>query len=93
MDVERAADGPAILEVAVELERRVVDGALRGAREFELAARLERDAADSKIVAQADGVFTIEEGVPASAGLDTVQQRVDAVGALVGDGGERGFEP
>ena len=41
-----AADHAAVLEVGVELGRSVVDGQLRSAREFELAARLERDAAD-----------------------------------------------
>ena len=91
MDVERPADGATILEVGVEFERGVVQGELRGARQLELAAGLERDAADGVVALQPDRVFAVEEGMPAGPGLDALQQGVDAVVALVGDRGERGF--
>ncbi len=90
MNVERAADGATILEVAVEFGGSAVDGDLRRAGQFKLAARFERDAADG-FVAEADGVFAIEERVPAGAGLDAIGQGMDAVGALVGNRGERTF--
>ena len=78
-----AADGVAVGEVGVELGGGVVDGRLRGAAQLELAARLERDAADRAVVAQADRVVAVVEIFPAGARLDAFEQRVDAVVALV----------
>jgi hypothetical protein len=91
VNVERTADGATILEMRIELGGGIVDGELWRAREFELAARLERDAADGAEIAQADRVAAIEERVPAGASLDTVEQRVHAIVAGIGDRGERGF--
>ena len=56
----------------------VVQVDLRRAGEFELAAGLERDAADG-VVAQADRVVAVVERVPAGAPSDAVEQGVDAV--------------
>ena len=63
----------------VELGRGVVHGLLRRAGKLELAARLQRDAADRFVVAQADGVVAVVERMPAGARFDALEQRADAV--------------
>src|SRR5688500_10745700 len=89
MDVERSADGTAILEMGGELGSAVVDGFLRRAGELELAARLQRDAAGDLLVPQANGKIAIIERVPAGARLDAGKQGTDAVVAFVRHGADR----
>ena len=79
MDVQRTADGAAILEMRIELGGGVMDGDLRRAGELELAAGLERDAADGGEVAQPDRLVAIEERVPAGALADALEQRLDSI--------------
>ena len=91
MDAEPPADFVAIGQMRVELGRCLVNGFVRGAAQLELAAGLERDAADRAGVAQADGVAVVVEIFPALTGLDAGEERVDAVVTLVLDGADRGF--
>ena len=88
-DAKRARDAAHLGEMLTQLLLGLVDGLERRAGEFELAARLEADgAADGAVRAgERDDVAVLEHGLPAIAIVVGLEQRADAVIALVRDRG------
>ena len=71
-----------LVEVGVHLAAGLVQGLQRRARQLELAARLQRDVAAGLL--QRDRESLLEDGLPAEAGGQALQQGADAARALVG---------
>src|SRR4051794_41285837 len=65
----------------------------RRARQFELAARLERNRAAARHVIQADDIALLHDRLPAEQELHAVEQRADAAHALDGMKLLLGWEP
>jgi hypothetical protein len=61
-----------------------VDGFERCAREFELAARLDRDGAHARGFGQPDDVLAVEDRLPAEPGLHALQESGNAGLAKIG---------
>jgi hypothetical protein len=69
-----------------QLGARLVNGLQRCARQFELAARLQRDRAAAGDVVQADDIRPFHDRLPAEHGPHAFQQRMNAAPALIGHG-------
>ena len=85
-DLQLAADLLHLLQVPPDLGAGLVDRAQRRARQLELPARLQRDAA--AFHGERDDVAVLLDRLPAEA-LQPAQQRADAVRLFVADGAQR----
>ncbi len=82
-DAQLAVDLAQLLEMFVHLVAGLVQGLERRAREFELAAGLERDVG-AAFACQRDDVFALIDGFP-SEPLEPLEQVADPGGAIVGE--------
>ena len=84
-DAERFRDLAQLREMGVALAAGLMDRLERCAREFELAARLERDRALSGRLDEPDDVTGIDDRIPAEHLTHAFEQRPDAVVAAIGN--------
>lgn len=89
MNVERGADLLDHTHMLGGLGGGGMQVGLRRAGQFELPTRLERNAAVSLHIPQADGIAFVEKGLPAGAFGDAIEQSADAVRSLIGHRAER----
>ena len=76
--------------MAIELRGGLVRRVERGAREFELPARLERNGGAALPVVKADQVAGIVDPLPAEPGVHPLEQRANARFAPISDGRQIG---
>ena len=81
---QRLRDFAHLGEMRHQFARGLVHGFDLRARQFELAARLERDRAAAGDVEQADDVRPFHDRLPAEQMLHAFEQRADAALALIG---------
>ena len=74
------------MQMRVEFARDPVDGRLRRAGQFELAARLERNRGAADRVEQADELAVVLDRLPAQALAHALQQRANPARAFIGNG-------
>ena len=89
MDAQRPGDPLATRMCSASFRGGGVEVGLRRAGELELAAGLERDAAERASLRSPIGLSSSIKGLPAGARRDAVEQGADAVVAFVGDGPQR----
>src|SRR5271165_2323393 len=86
----RLGDGAADSEVAAELGGRFVRGLEGRARQFKLAARLERDRPAALCVKEADQVSAVLDSLPPKLGVHALDERGDTLRACIRHGRELG---
>ena len=83
---ERSCDLAHLRQMRHQLALGLVHGLDRRARQFELAARLQRDRAAAGDVVEADDVALLHDRLPAEQELHAFEQRADAARALIRHG-------